>query len=137
MLEKIEERYSPNHDVGPDAPIHWSVYELMLAVRALSHRISHLESRKEPAMHANHRNGNHIASGDSLSGALRSAQRTCALADGIKTLIQIHSTRERLLPDQDTIDYLIEERNKIVAELDQTILRYASATGTSVDLVED
>lgn len=27
-LDKIHQRYNPEHDLGPDAPIHWSVEEL-------------------------------------------------------------------------------------------------------------
>jgi hypothetical protein len=27
-IRKIINRYNPEHDLGPDAPIHWSVFEL-------------------------------------------------------------------------------------------------------------
>lgn len=34
-LDRIHERYNADHDLGPDAPIHWSVEELAQLVGKL------------------------------------------------------------------------------------------------------
>ncbi len=43
-LNKIHEKYNGDHDLGPDAPIHWSVEELAHLVGKL---VDHIEKMEE------------------------------------------------------------------------------------------
>lgn len=61
-LRKIHQSYNPEHDLGPDAPIHWSVEQLtdlvgrlVEAIEAQDERIEGLEStiREHLAFHLN------------------------------------------------------------------------------------
>ncbi len=54
-LKKIESRYNPEHDLGPDAPIHWSVAELVSVCRTQAEQISSLtiKARKLEALIVN------------------------------------------------------------------------------------
>ena len=44
-LDKIHSRYNGDHDVGPDAPVHWSVEELAHLVGRLVRKVEELEER--------------------------------------------------------------------------------------------
>ena len=46
-LYKIHSRYNADHDIGPDAPIHWSVEELAELVGKMIERIDELEAQVE------------------------------------------------------------------------------------------
>lgn len=39
VIRKIHQRYNPEHDLGPDAPIHWSVEELADLVGQLVEKV--------------------------------------------------------------------------------------------------
>lgn len=43
-LDKIEREYDPDHDLGPDAPVHWSVAELVEVCREQSQQIEELQN---------------------------------------------------------------------------------------------
>ena len=42
-IEQIKARYNPEHDLGADAPIHWSVMELAELVEVLVEHVENLE----------------------------------------------------------------------------------------------
>ena len=42
-LDKINRRYNPEHDTGPDAPVHWSVAELADLVERLVNKVEEQE----------------------------------------------------------------------------------------------
>jgi hypothetical protein len=46
-LDKIHARYNPEHDLGPDAPVHWSVEELAHLVGRLVKKVEALEAEIE------------------------------------------------------------------------------------------
>ena len=47
-IDKIRSRYNAEHDMGPDAPIHWSVMELAELVSKLIDRVDELEEQLNP-----------------------------------------------------------------------------------------
>jgi hypothetical protein len=44
-LDKIHSRYNGDHDIGPDAPVHWSVEELAWLVGKLVQKVEELEAK--------------------------------------------------------------------------------------------
>jgi hypothetical protein len=46
-LDKIHSHYNADHDLGPDAPIHWSVEELACLVEKLVEKVEYLEAELE------------------------------------------------------------------------------------------
>lgn len=46
-IDKIRNRYNPEHDLGPDAPVQWSVMELAELVEKLSKKVDELEQKLE------------------------------------------------------------------------------------------
>ena len=46
-IEKIHNHYNADHDLGPDAPIHWSVEELAIIAGRLVAKVEELEAEVE------------------------------------------------------------------------------------------
>ena len=44
-LDKIHNAYNPEHDIGPTAPIHWSVAALASLIEKLIDRVDDLEAQ--------------------------------------------------------------------------------------------
>lgn len=47
QIQKIHNRYNPEHDLGGDAPIHWSVEALADVIEKMDKRIEALEAELE------------------------------------------------------------------------------------------
>jgi len=46
-IDKIRNHYNPEHDLGPDAPVQWSVMELAELVARLIDKVESLEAALE------------------------------------------------------------------------------------------
>jgi hypothetical protein len=51
-IAKIQECYNADHDLGPDAPVHWTIAELANVVDKLCSRIEELEAEVQTLKNA-------------------------------------------------------------------------------------
>lgn len=60
-LTRIQNCYDPEHDIGPQAPIHWTTYELTLIVEKL---VEHIEALELELNNAQTRSGHMNSAGE-------------------------------------------------------------------------
>jgi predicted RNase H-like nuclease (RuvC/YqgF family) len=132
-LEQVQRDYNPDHDIGPSAPVHWSVARLAETVEKLCDHVDQLEEQRVTAAKERYEQFSEhvfIQTKEQLAKMLNEQiAQVSELRDAlVERDIYIDTLKDRIAEQDDRITefegYIDEHNAKVVAALDDTTLTH-------------